>query len=103
MLYRSMATPKYKQYFDLMVEKNQALVQEFREVHDAFANNGSRADDFHRIGRDFLDAVRDWERRLCSGMERGRYASYSAKLAEKYWELVNKNFPMADQVGVKSR
>lgn len=98
-----MSAPKYKQYYELMKNQNQSLYNQFREVHDRFATKKDNEAEFHQVGREFLDVVRDWERRLCSGMERGRYVNYSAKLSEKYWEVVNADFPLASEVGVHTK
>jgi hypothetical protein len=97
-----MAAPKYKQYVELMFEKNKALFDAFQEVHDKFMAQPDKYEDlFHQQGLPVLDVVRDWERRLCYGTEKGRYASYSAKLAEKFWEEVKKTLPVVDKIGLR--
>lgn len=97
-----MSSTKYKQYYDRMVEENLSIFSEFRTIHDNFQSDPAKyADEFHTVGRDVLDIVRDWDRRLCSGMERGRYSAYSDQLSEKFWAIVRKHFPVIEQVGVK--
>ena len=98
-----MSVPKYKKFIGLMTEKNSDLFDEFQIIHDEFAQNGKREKEFHQLGRDVVDVMRDWERRLCSGMERGSNAVYSQKLAEKYWNEIEKRFSHIKMVGLKTR
>ncbi len=96
-----MAAPKFKQYYQLMKDNNRELIENFTEIHAGFNQNPDKwSTQFHEVGRDVLDAIRDWERRLCYGTEKGGYAKYSANLSEKYWEEVRSEFPLIDQVGV---
>lgn len=96
-----MSAVKYKQFYQLMWENNEPLLKDFQKIHDAFQDNpGAHAREFHGVGRDVLDVMRDWERRLCHGMEKGKFAAYSATLAEKFWAEIKKDFPLIDQVGV---
>ena len=44
--------------------------------------------------------VRIYERRLCAGMERSGHGIYSSNVAETYWKLVRRDFPLIDQVGI---
>ena len=93
---------KYKHFYQLMSEQNSELLKKFLTIHDGFSKDPTKwEDNFHSVGRDVLDIMRDWERRLCSGTEKSHYAQYSSKLAEKYWEEIKKDFPLIDQVGVK--
>lgn len=97
-----MSAPKYKQYVELMKEKNEAVFAAFQPIHDLYQSDPTKWEqEFHTKGLQVLDVIRDWERRLCYGTEKGRYASYSAKLAEKFWQEVRKDLPLIDQVGVK--
>lgn len=95
-----MPIPKYKKFVELMYQQNQRLFNQFQSIHDNFANSGQHEDQFHSVGRDVLDVVRDWERRLCYGTEKGKYASYSAQLAEKFRQEIKKTLPLLDQIGV---
>lgn len=97
-----MSKTKYKKFYELMTEKNAKLFDEFQAVHDNFVQNSEKhADEFHQVGRDVLDIMRDWERRLCSGMERGVNALYSQRVSEKFWQEIKKRFSHIDQVGLK--
>jgi len=96
-----MAAPKYKHYYRLMRDKNSELFAKFKLIHDGFAQEPSKwYERFHTVGRDVLDVIRDWERRLCYGSEKGQYAKYSAKLADKFWAEVRHDFRLIDQVGL---
>ncbi len=98
-----MATPKYKKFYELMTAENQKLFDEFQPIHDGFVeNNDQWAEQFHRVGRDVMDVMRDWERRLCSGMERGTNAVYSHQVSDKFWQEIKKRFSHIEMVGLKS-
>lgn len=87
-----------------MVEKNQALFKKFKLIHDTVWKNPQKiSEEFHTVGLEVTDTVRFWERKLCSGMERGKFAQYSQGLSEKFWQVVKKDFPLIDQVGVKTK
>lgn len=96
-----MTGPKYKHYYNLMVTNNSELFQKFSKIHQAFTTDPQKwQSQFHEVGRDVKDVMRDWERRLCSGTEKGNYAQYSSKLSEKFWSEIKKNFPLIDEVGL---
>lgn len=99
-----MAKTKYQLYYDLMMSKNEKLFADFKVIHDNFAQDEKKyASVFHREGRDVLDAIRSFERKLCAGMERTANGMYSNKVAEKFWDMVRKDYPLIDQVGVTVR
>jgi len=101
-----MAVTKYKKYYELMTNQNEKLFDKFEEINNEFAMNPrSRltATKFHKLGFEVVDIVRFWERKLCSGMERGNNSVYSDKLAEKFWSEVRKRFSQIDNVGVKTK
>lgn len=98
-----MAAPKFKRMYELMREQHASLFASFAPIHDAFAKNKTNEEAFHSVGRDVTDVIRDWERRLCAGMERGMHGQYSNKVAEKFWGEVKKEFPLIELVGVRSR
>ncbi len=94
-------SPKYKRFYQIMLEQNKEKFVAFKQVHDRYEQNKNETrDEFNLAGKPVLDIIRDWERRLCSGMERGQYAGYSSRLAEKFWIEVKKDFPLIEEVGV---
>jgi len=98
----NMSAPKFKQFVKLMYEKHAEVFADFKPLHDQFAVDQEKyADEFHSQGLKILDIARDWERRLCFGMGKGKYAAYSAKLADKFWEEIEKTYPLIRQVGLK--
>ena len=73
------------------------------EAHEDFASDRKVGrKQFDEIGKQVMEIAHDYERQLCGGMERGKNAVYSAKLAEKYWEEIRKKFPLIVLVGVES-
>lgn len=100
-----MSATKYKQYYTLMATKHEPVLTAFKVAHDAYQadpKNSSVESTFHQQGHQVVRIMRDWERRLCSGMERGNNSVYSARLAEKFWEEIKKEYPLIDKVGVKT-
>lgn len=99
-----MSVVKYKKYIELMLEQNSEVFAQFREVHDGYQNDPERwTEQFHQDGKRILDIARDWERRLCFGTEKGKYAHYSAKLSEKFWKELEINWPLINQIGIKKK
>lgn len=85
-----------------MSEQNADLFDRFQPIHDGYILDEKKwADMFHTQGRDVIDVMRDWERRLCSGMERGNNALYSDRVAEKFWGEIKKRFTHIEMVGLK--
>jgi hypothetical protein len=97
-----MATQKFKKYYSLMTEQNKDLFDQFEIIHSAYVEDKKTNEKkFHKIGLDVVDIVRFWERKLCSGMERGNNAVYSDKLADKFWNEVRTRYSHIDMVGLK--
>lgn len=96
-----MASPKFKVYYQKMIDEHRDLFDRFAPLNEAFAKDPSLADEFHRLGQEVLDVVRDYDRRLCAAMGRGVYSVYSEKLSQKFWDLVREDFSQIDMVGVK--
>ncbi len=96
-----MAQAKYKEYYQKMLAKEADLFARFRIVHDSYQQDQKKFQkEFNQVGRQVVDAVHDWERRLCSVMGRSQYASYSQTVSEKFWDLVRQDFSQIDMVGV---
>lgn len=97
-----MSKAKYQQYFEQMVAENQALFDKFGSIHQQYRlNPEANQDKFNDIGSEVVAIVRDWERRLCTVIGKGRYSQYSQQLSEKFWNLVRDSYDQIDMVGVK--
>jgi len=97
-----MPKPKFKQYFEQMFADNKELFLHFKIIHDDYAKNRSKYQaDFDREGKLVMDILKEWESRLCGHMEKGANATFSSKLADKFWAEVKKYYPYIDLVGVK--
>ncbi len=92
---------KHDKYYQLMRQSNQDLFDKFSAFTSDNLSSSQQATDFDEVGREVLDVIRFWERKLCSGMERGRHAQFSNQLADKFWQQVRNDYPLIDQVGVK--
>ncbi len=94
--------PKFKDYYQQMIDQNSKLFGDFLEIHDKFAKDKfTYQDQFNEQGKKVVEVIRDWERKLCTGMGKGAYSQYTHRLSDKFWELVRKEFALIDLVGVK--
>lgn len=85
-----------------MIKNHQELFDQFRICHDLFAQNKKiHSVEFNKIGKEVMEILREYEDRLCSGMERGMYGKYSDKVSEKFWGRVKKDYPFIEFVGVE--
>ncbi|OGM26106.1 hypothetical protein A3D00_01820 [Candidatus Woesebacteria bacterium RIFCSPHIGHO2_02_FULL_38_9] len=97
-----MASTKYKEYFQKMLEENKELFDVFRPIHDNFAlNTENWRSRFNQEGEKVVEVIHDYENRLCMHSEKSGYGQYSASLSEKFWNEVRKLLPLIDQVGIK--
>jgi hypothetical protein len=94
---------KFKQTYKAMVQAHPQLFAEFKVIHDHYVQDRKAwSAAFHEKGAKVVEVIREYERRLCSAMERGNYAQYSSKVAEKFWNEIKKEFTRIEFVGVKS-
>lgn len=91
---------KYQQYFQDMMEYHKELMSDFKKVHDNFALDPEKwRDEFNEKGQEVLPIIRRCENNLCGKSESGKYGKFSSKLADKFWELIRKQFPKIDLIG----
>lgn len=94
--------PKYRDYFRQMLDENEELFTSFAEVHQKYTTDRTKHQaEFNKVGEPVATLVMEWEQKLCGTSERGNYAKYSAKLAEKFRSEVKAFFPMIDFIGLK--
>jgi hypothetical protein len=91
---------KFKEYFKKMCQENKQLFDEFQFIHDLYKGN-RKANQvvFNEQGIQVRKIIEDYDRRLCSLMEKGNNSTYSTRLSEKFWGEVRIMFPMIDFVG----
>ncbi len=95
---------KYQEYYKKMRSENEAVFAQFAAVHASYELDKEKYEaEFHRLGQQVVDVIRDWERRLCASMGRGKYSNYTHTLAEKFWSVARKEFANIDMVGVRVR
>lgn len=99
-----MPRQKYLQYYELMLRNNEKILADFKVLHDNYSEDKQMySARFHKEGRDILDIMRSYERKLCSGMERSKNSAYSDQLANKFWDRIRKDYPLIDEVGLVVR
>lgn len=91
---------QYQKYFQLMLEENKELFDNFKGVHDAYVLNPQlNQAKFNDIGREVVDVIREYERKLCGNMNSGSYGAFSSNLSQKFWDEIRKVFRKIDFVG----
>ncbi|KKU25235.1 MAG: hypothetical protein UX88_C0005G0029 [Candidatus Woesebacteria bacterium GW2011_GWC2_47_16] len=92
---------KYKEYVERMLQTEEALFQEFKEIHAKYSSDQDKfQEEFNLVGEKVLRVVREWENKLCRQSEKAGFGNYTAGLAEKFQAEVKKFFPLIDHVGI---
>ena len=92
---------KYKEYFGKMVKANKELFDKFAKTHINYGlDKDANQEEFNKVGTDVLNAIHEWENRLCSHSEKAGYVNYTGNLAEKFQEEVKSHFPLIDHIGI---
>lgn len=95
---------KFEKYYQQMWDAHKDILSQFQDVHDTYASNqrdGALKKEFDRIGLQARAVMEEWDSRLCQQMERGHNSVFSAKVSEKFWAEVKKDFKLVDLVGVE--
>jgi hypothetical protein len=93
---------RFAEYYQKMVDENSDIFKKFFDVHDRYVlNPNQNQDEFNSVGHEIVEIIREYERKLCSNSERGQFGKFSAKLSERFWAEVRKDYPKIDFVGVK--
>jgi len=96
-----MASPKYKEFYDLMIKQNKEDFDEFKKIHDNFIKDPDKwKDQFNRLGSDILDIVREYENRLCRQSEGAGNSKFTTALSDKFQNEVKSHFPKINSVGI---
>jgi len=86
-----------------MYSTNQELFDNFKEIHDEYTLDPSKWQKIYNdYGREIVEVIRDYERKLCIKMGSGKYGQFSASLAQKFWDEVRIKFPKIDFVGIST-
>jgi hypothetical protein len=92
---------QYQLIYQTMIDENKNAFKTFFDVHERYVANPERVQtEFNTTGRQIQDIIHDYERRLCGKTEGGMYSKFSQNLSEKFWEIIRKDFPKIDYIGV---
>jgi len=87
-----------------MLSENKESFEHFRKVHDKYGlNQDLNQKEYNLEGKKIMAIIKDYEARLCSRSEGNGYASFTGKLAEKFWEEVRHEFNLIDYIGIISK
>lgn len=85
-----------------MIDQNKELFNSFMAVHDKYASDQEKyQEEFNQLGGEVLEIVKTWEEKLCAKSEGGGYGKFSHNLADKFHDLLKKDFAYIDFVGCK--
>lgn len=85
-----------------MISEHQEEFDKFRDIHAKYQlSSNSHQQEFNEFGKEILEIIREYEQRLCGGMERGQFGKFSDKVSEKFWSRIKKDFPLIELVGVE--
>jgi len=92
---------QYQLTYQTMIDENKKKFDDFFKVHERYAADPKANQvEFNTVGREIQDIIHDYERRLCGKTEGGMYSKFSQNLSEKFWEIIRKDFPKIDYIGV---
>ena len=84
-----------------MLDNHKDVFHSFKHLETLYNQDAKKYQhDFNEKGEEVLAIIRRYENMLCSHSEGGKYGKFSAKLSDKYWEMIRKYFPKIDYVGV---
>lgn len=93
---------KFKQYFQMMLEDNKEMFENFKDIHDHYVMEPQKYQKlFNQYGQEILDIVQEYENRLCSKSEGGGYGKYSTALADKFRLEVKNYLPKVNSIGLQ--
>lgn len=92
---------QYQLIYQTMIDENKKVFDDFFRLHQRYvANPQATQVEFNTIGRKIQDIIHNYERKLCGKTEGGMYSKFSQNLSEKFWEIIRKDFPKIDYIGV---
>lgn len=85
-----------------MWEAHKEILESFLVIHDKFkSNKKAYTKEFNEQGKAVREIMEEWDKKLCTQMERGKNGVFSSKVSEKFWNEVKKDFPLIEFVGVQ--
>jgi len=92
---------QYQIVYQTMIDEHKKLFDEFFVIHEKYAQNSREYQkEFNSIGENIRTVIHDYERKLCGKTEGGIYSKFSQNLSEKFWDVIRKDFPKIDYIGV---
>jgi hypothetical protein len=93
---------KYQKHFQKMLEEYQDFFNEFKVLHDNYAQDPDEyRDAYSTMGQKILRIIRRYDNELCSKSENSGYGKFSSNLSDKFWEQVRAYFPKIDEVALE--
>ena len=91
---------RYRSLYKQMNAENAELIAEFKEIHDKYdQDNNKYRDEFNAVGEKFSALADKYIDDLCRTSE-GMYSANATKLPNLFKDLIRKDFPNYDDIGV---
>ena len=92
---------QYQFIYQTMIDENKDAFNKFFTLHEEYVKQPQRVQkEFNTVGKEIQNIIHDYERRLCGKTEGGMYSKFSQNLSEKFWDIIRKDFPKIDYIGV---
>lgn len=93
---------KYQELFHRMLKENEAVLADFKELHDKYVLDPDKfQDEYNKEGEQILEIIQKYERMLTSHSENSGYGKYTTSLSDKFRGAVKLIYPKLDFIGVK--
>ena len=85
---------KYKQYFQTLLDDHKDLLDELAALYSKYQQDPEKNKDEYEDKRKMAYRMaKRYEDTLCGKTERGKYASFSTALGDKFWGEVVAHYP----------
>jgi hypothetical protein len=84
-----MAKPKYERQYEQMLKDHQDSFDELKKLD-------RKSEEFKSLQLKVIRIIRKNEDQLCAKTENTKFANFSLQLADKFWELIRKDYPEVD-------
>lgn len=92
---------KHQQVFQAMLEENKAVFDEFKILHDKYAEDSeTHQKEFNEKGAKIMEIIRVYEGSLVAKSTSSQYAKFSGNLSDKFMTAVRGRFPKIDFIGI---
>lgn len=95
-------TAKYLVLFQQMLKENEAVLSDFKLLHDKYQDEPEKyQDQYNKEGEAILEIVQKYEKMLTSHTENAGYGKFSTNLSDKFRNAIKSLYPKLDFIGIQ--